>query len=163
MTTSKQGNGATKTRGAKSSGTKASTSKARNVGGKAGRKSVGGAAAPARADAYQLVGFEAVEALRAHTGLERGAMAAFLGVSDKTYKRRSQEGELSPGESLKTEMLQLTLEEARRVFRDEGKAQRWLNTRVVSLGNRRPIDHLDSVQGYERVKETLTKIEYGMY
>jgi len=60
-------------------------------------------------------------------------------------------------------MVDLILEEASRVFRDPELARKWLRSPIVSLDNKRPIDHLDSIGGYERVKDTLGKIEYGMY
>ena len=60
-------------------------------------------------------------------------------------------------------MIVKVLEEAVRVFRDEELARNWLRSPIVSLGNMRPIDHLNSIEGYERVKDTLGKIEYGMY
>ena len=66
-------------------------------------------------------------------------------------------------ESLKTERLHESMAEAIRVFGDPDKAESWMSHPIVSLGGRRPIDCLDEVDGYERVRETLAKIEYGMY
>lgn len=34
---------------------------------------------------------------------------------------------------------------------------------AAAMDKRRPIDHLVSIRGYERVRNTLVKIEYGMY
>lgn len=112
---------------------------------------------------FRLVPYRSLEEVRQAAGLALHDMAIFLGVSDKTLRRRADEGALNPGESLKAEMLMRTLDEARRVFRDDGKARRWITSPIVSLDQRRPLEHLDSIEGYERVKETLTKIEYGMY
>lgn len=67
------------------------------------------------------------------------------------------------GENLHVEMLNEILQEAERVFRDEEIARAWLLTPIISLDNRRPLDHLDSITGYERVKDALGKIEYGQY
>ncbi len=95
--------------------------------------------------------------------MDDAALARFLGVSAKTLARRAQKGVLDEAESMKTEMLAKTFDEARRILGDEGKARRWLASPIVSLDGLRPIDHLDSIDGYERVRETLTKVEYGMY
>ncbi len=103
------------------------------------------------------------ERLRLRLGLETGAMAAFLGVSERTYARRLSEGSLSEHESIPLDMLGETLREAARVFRDEAKAIRWLYRPIVSLDRLPPLAHLRDVQGYERVKRTLAKIEHGLY
>ncbi len=103
------------------------------------------------------------ERLRRRLGLETGAMAAFLGVSERTYARRLSEGGLSEHESIRLDMLGETLREASRVFRDEAKAIRWLYRPIVSLDRLPPLAHLRDVQGYERVKRTLAKIEHGLY
>lgn len=67
------------------------------------------------------------------------------------------------GESLKVEMLASVLEEATRVLHGEEEARHWITTPIISLDQKRPLDHLTSINGYERVKNTLTRIEYGMY
>lgn len=103
------------------------------------------------------------ERLRRRLGLETGAMAAFLGVSERTYARRLSEGSLTEIESIPLDMLGETLREATRVFRDEAKAIRWLYRPIVSLDRLPPLAHLRDVQGYERVKRTLAKIEHGLY
>lgn len=103
------------------------------------------------------------ERLRRSLRLETGAMAAFLGVSERTYARRLSEGSLTEHESIRLDMLGETLREASRVFRDEAKAIRWLYRPIVSLDRLPPLAHLRDVQGYERVKRTLAKIEHGLY
>lgn len=112
---------------------------------------------------YRVVTFRSLEGLARRAGLDETGLAGFLGVSPKTLARRAAKGVLDEAESLKAEMLSNTLNEALRIMGDEAKARRWLNSAVVSLGGLRPIDHLDSIEGYERVRESLTKIEYGMY
>ena len=130
--------------------------------------SVGGAGRT-RLEASWFVGRRAqrssqeAERLRRRLGLETGAMAAFLGVSERTYARRLSEGSLTEHESIPLDMLGETLREATRVFRDEAKAIRWLYRPIVSLDRLPPLAHLRDVQGYERVKRTLAKIEHGLY
>lgn len=86
-----------------------------------------------------------------------------MGVDPRTYARRSQEKHLKRSESKQVELIEGALSEATRVFRDEGLAREWLVSSIISLDNRRPIDHLGSIGGYERVRNTLVKIEYRMY
>ena len=107
--------------------------------------------------------YREAERLREAVGFDPHAMAAFLGISTKTYTRRAETGALGAAESLKVEMLERALAHATRVFGDEHEARSWLDSPIISLDERRPIDHLGTIQGFERVKETLAKIEYGMY
>lgn len=107
--------------------------------------------------------FSRAENVRRKVGFTQQEYADFLGIDPRTYTRRAEEEQLKSGESLQVEMVDKVLEEAARVFRDEELARKWLRSPIISLDNRPPIDHLDSIEGYERVKDTLGKIEYGMY
>src|SRR5690554_2294362 len=107
--------------------------------------------------------FARAESVRQRVGFTQQEYADFLGIDARTYARRAEEDRLRSGESLQVEMVDLVLEEASRVFRDTELARKWLSSPIVSLDNKRPIDYLDSIVGYERVKDTLGKIEYGMY
>lgn len=112
---------------------------------------------------YDIRKYNTAENLRKRLGLDAKSMAGYLGIDEKTYYRRAQAGELKGGESLKVEMLATILEEATRVLRSEDEATHWITTPIISLDNKRPLEHLTSINGYERVKNTLIKIEYGMY
>ncbi len=107
--------------------------------------------------------FTNAEDLRQRLGFDTEAMATYLGVSPRTYARRREKGLLDAAEILRLQMLEEVLREATRVFRDPSRARHWLSTPVASLDRRPPLAHLDSIIGYERVKETLAKIEYGTY
>lgn len=112
---------------------------------------------------YDIRRYATAEKLRKRLGLDAKSMADYLGIDEKTYYRRSRVGELKGGESLKVEMLATILEQAARVLHSEDEATHWITTPIISLDNKRPLEHLTSINGYERVKNTLIKIEYGMY
>jgi uncharacterized protein (DUF2384 family) len=40
---------------------------------------------------------------------------------------------------------------------------RWLHSPVVSLGNIAPLDALTGIRGYEKVRNTLYGLAYGMF
>ena len=112
---------------------------------------------------YEIRRYASAEKLRKRLGLDAKRMAEYLGIDEKTYYRRADKGDLKGGESLKVEMLATILQEAARVLHGEDEAAHWITTPIISLDNKRPIEHLTSINGYERVKNTLAKIEYGMY
>lgn len=115
------------------------------------------------AHSYTLRAYKDAEAIRSRLGLDAKNMARFLGIDEKTYFRRAGPGELKGGESLKVDMLDAIITEATRVLHNEEEALHWILTPIISLDHERPIDLLSSISGYERVKNTLARIEYGMY
>ena len=58
-----------------------------------------------------------------------------------------------------TKILQRCVE----VFEDLEKAKRWLKSPNYALGNQVPLNLLDTTEGIELVRDTLTRIEYGAF
>lgn len=58
-----------------------------------------------------------------------------------------------------TKILQRCVE----VFDDLEKAKRWLKSPNYALGNQIPLNLLDTTEGIELVRDTLTRIEYGAF
>lgn len=90
-------------------------------------------------------------------------MAEYIGVPFRTYQRRAKRGRLDDAESAKVEMMDALLNLGERVLGSPEKAREWLISPILSLGSRRPVDLLDTIRGYERVKNKLLQIEYGTY
>lgn len=89
--------------------------------------------------------------------------AAFLAISPRTLLRRLDNAEFEMGERLKLEMLASVRELALQTFASEESALRWLKTPRPSFSNKTPLQLLDSVSGYERVKSELIGHVYGMF
>lgn len=53
--------------------------------------------------------------------------------------------------------------EARRVFGSRIIANEWLNTPIAALGQKRPIDLLESPEGYRDILNVLKRIEMGEF
>ena len=96
-------------------------------------------------------------------GATEEQMAAYIGVTTRTYQRRAKKGELEDAESAKVEMLDSLLSLGTRVLGDEEAAREWLTSPILSLEGQKPIELLDTVKGYERVKNKLLQIEYGTF
>ena len=58
-----------------------------------------------------------------------------------------------------TKILQRCVE----VFEDLEKAKRWLKSPNYALRNQIPLNLLDTTEGIELVRDTLTRIEYGVF
>lgn len=126
---------------------------------------------------YRLVGVEPMERIGlVRKGLPASAIqsaADYLAMSQKdllaairipvsTVTLRMRERKpLSPDESDKLVRLAEAAKRAIDVFGDEAEGKAWLNDPIVSLGNRRPIDLLDTQDGFDLVMRTLGRIQFG--
>ena len=87
-----------------------------------------------------------------------------IGVSIRTLQRRKENPQpLSEEQGGRTWNFAEVLSQATRVFGSQEEAERWLNSSVLSLSGRRPIDLLATPTGVEMVKTLLTQLEYGVY
>lgn len=107
--------------------------------------------------------FQFSESVRKRLGATGQQMAAYVGVTYRTYQRRAKKGMLEDAESAKVEMLDTLLGLGGRVLGSEDEARQWLTSPILSLDSERPIDLLDTVKGYERVRNKLIQIEYGTF
>ncbi|MBF6594472.1 MAG: DUF2384 domain-containing protein [Thermaceae bacterium] len=114
-------------------------------------------------ESRNAVRFAQAERVGAKVGLSDGALAAFLGISPKTYGRRRRAGALEPGESLRVEMLEQAVRLATEVLGNAERARRWLTQPLVGLGGKAPLELLTSIGGYERVRNSLLRQAYGMF
>jgi putative toxin-antitoxin system antitoxin component (TIGR02293 family) len=79
-----------------------------------------------------------------------------------TVTTRAHEGKrLSPNESDKLVRLAQVVRRSIEVSGDTSEGKAWLNDQVVSLGNRRPVDLLDTQDGFDLVMRTLGRIQFG--
>lgn len=81
-------------------------------------------------------------------------------VSTMTLRTRSRKP-LSPDESDKLVRLAEVIKRAIAVFGDEAEGKAWLNDSVGSLGDQRPVDLLDTQDGFDLVMRTLGGIQFG--
>lgn len=107
--------------------------------------------------------FTLSESVRTRLGVNSVQMAAYIGVTFRTYQRRARKGVLEDAESAKVEMLDSLLKLGGRVLGSEERAGQWLTSPILSLQGQTPIELLDTVRGYERVKNKLLQIEYGTF
>ena len=86
-----------------------------------------------------------------------------LGVHPRTLQRRQESGRLEEAERLKAQMLSETFAFAVAALGGEEEARAWLFAELAALEFKRPIDLLETIRGYERVKALLGQIVFGVY
>lgn len=96
--------------------------------------------------------------------LSRAAFLEAIKIPPSTVERRLRTAEaLTLEESDRVSRVAKVLRRAVEVFGDEAQAKAWMIDSVSSLGGRTPLSLLDTMEGYELVISTLSRIEYGVY
>ena len=103
------------------------------------------------------------ERVQRELNLSDGELSGLLGVSEKTLKRRKQDGSFDRGEALQLEIFGRVLDVAFETFADPDSARAWLRSPVMSLDKKVPISLLTSLEGYERVTNILYRQVDGMF
>lgn len=103
--------------------------------------------------------------------MEQAARALFVSKAEfltalrlpvSTMTRRLKTGaRLSPDESDKVDRVAQAFKRAIELFGNEETARAWMSTKLLALGDRTPLELLDSSAGYEMVLNTLGRIAYG--
>ena len=105
----------------------------------------------------------ALERVREALGAPDVLLARALGVSERTlYRRRKEEGRLTPEESDRLLLLAETVELATEALDDPTEAQRWLREPHSLLAGESPLEHMDTVAGIQEVHTMLLHIEHSM-
>ena len=87
-----------------------------------------------------------------------------LNLSESTFQRRvKNKSLLSVGESEKVVDFSKIIAKGVDVFEDESDFKTWLESPVLALGNKKPIDLLVSSIGREEVLNVLFRIEHGIF
>ncbi|MBC8154315.1 MAG: DUF2384 domain-containing protein [Bacteroidetes bacterium] len=107
-------------------------------------------------------------------GTEAGRVAGLLGVSDKemapllnqsiaTFHRQAKTGRLDAATSERLLLLSQLANYGTTVFQDQGKFTRWLRRPLRLLGERAPLDLMDSPTGVQLIEDILGRIDYGVF
>ena len=87
-----------------------------------------------------------------------------LNLSESTFQRRvKNKSLLSPAESERVIDFSKIIAKGMDVFEDENDFNTWLNSPILALGSKKPLDLLTSSIGREEVLNVLFRIEHGIY
>ena len=90
-------------------------------------------------------------------------LLASLRLPSSTINRKISQGErLSASEADRAARTMLIYAQATDVLEDEKLAAEWLMRPSVQLRNERPLDMLDTQTGFDRVRDILMRLEYGV-
>ena len=103
----------------------------------------------------------AVKSLQTYIGVSDQRMAKFMSITPKTYRSRKDRFKLNEGNQ--AYKLALIVVEAEKAIGDKETALEWLDARQPALGNRVPIDLIQTSAGVQAVEDLLGRITYGVY
>ena len=96
--------------------------------------------------------------------LSNKQFSEMLNLSESTFQRRiKNKSILSAGESEKVVDFSKIIAKGVDVFEDEHDFKTWLESPVLALGNKKPLDLLGSSIGCEEVLNVLFRIEHGIF
>ena len=104
----------------------------------------------------------AMDRIMLHYDITALDMARILHTSDRTMRRYTDESLLNPEQSERLIELAKLYAHGIDVFGSSARFRRWLNSTILSLGNQRPLDLLDTSVGISLVDDTLGRIEHGI-
>lgn len=108
--------------------------------------------------------FAEVEALKKRYSLTDGELLGLLRMNLRTLQRRRKARQpLDAHESAAFIAAARALAYGQEVFGDIEKLMRWVRHPNGSLNRERPLDLLATTTGLQLVRDTLTRIEYGVY
>lgn len=108
--------------------------------------------------------FRTLDSLKAISGLGPAAIAAGIGIPERTLARRKAGGRLSPEESERLLRLALVFEKAVQMFEgDVGAAVRWLSSPKRALANKTPLAYSRTEIGAREVEALIGRMEHGVF
>ncbi len=107
--------------------------------------------------------FAALEHLMKVLALQTDIMSRCLGITTRTLQRRRTQNVLAKQEGAQLVRLARIYQRAAHILGSHEDAVAWLRHSNITLGNKTPLDLMDTPLGEERVHALLSRIEHGVY
>ena len=97
-----------------------------------------------------------------YTGLTTKEISEILPVSERQLSRYKSDHILR--KDISSHLIQLVelFEKGYELFGEE-KFQNWLRSKIIVLGNEKPINYLDTSIGIQMIEDIIGRIEHGVY
>jgi len=97
------------------------------------------------------------------TGLNLSEFSKFLPVSKRTIEKVKEEELLSPQVSDRVLQIATLYQQGIEVFGSTSTFKEWMNSPLIALGSKKPIDYMDNGTGIAIIHDLLGRIEHGVY
>jgi len=99
----------------------------------------------------------------ASTGLNLTQFSALLPVSKRTIEKTKDQELLSPVVSDRVLQIASLYQFGSNVLGDNQQFQEWLQSSLIALGGKKPIDFINNDTGISMVTDLLGRVEHGVY
>lgn len=99
----------------------------------------------------------------AYSGLNLTEFSKLLPVSKRTIEKTKDSDLLNPVVSDRVLQLGALYQYGTEVFGDKDSLKEWINSSLIALGGKKPIDFMNNDTGISMVKDLLGRIEHGVY
>jgi putative toxin-antitoxin system antitoxin component (TIGR02293 family) len=97
------------------------------------------------------------------SGMSLTAFSALLPVSKRTIEKVKDQELLSPQVSDRVLQIASLYQYGSMVLNDRASFQDWLNTSLMALGGKCPLDFMDNDTGISIIRDILGRVEHGVY
>lgn len=97
------------------------------------------------------------------TGLNLSEFSKFLPVSKRTIEKVKEEELLNPQVSDRVLQIATLYQQGIEVFGSTSIFKEWMNSSIIALGSKKPIDFMDNGTGIAIIHDLLGRIEHGVY
>lgn len=104
-----------------------------------------------------------LEAIKSETGFDYRTLSNLLSVSRTTLIKKKGDEKFDQPTSERILILAEFISYGLEVFESREHFSTWMKEPIMALGNKAPIELLDTVYGIEEVKKELDRIEDGVY
>jgi putative toxin-antitoxin system antitoxin component (TIGR02293 family) len=104
-----------------------------------------------------------LEAIKSETDFDYRTLSGLLSVSRTTLIKKKGDERFDQPTSERIMILAELISYGRDVFESRERFNAWIKEPSMALGNKTPLELLDTVYGIEEVKKELGRIEYGVY
>ena len=101
--------------------------------------------------------------IKEHSGLDYDTLSTILAVSRATLINKKGLEKFDTPTSERILLLADTLSYGESVFEDKDRFNSWMKNSNKALGDRAPIQLMDTVYGIQEVKNLIGRIEYGVF
>ena len=105
----------------------------------------------------------AIDRLIDKIGFSEDELAYVLHISKRTLQRRTPREVLNPEQSERIIELSKLYRKGEEVFNGLDLFKEWMNSDILSLGNKKPKEYLDTSIGISILMDELGRIEHGIY
>lgn len=99
----------------------------------------------------------------AYSGLNLTEFSKLLPVSKRTIEKTKDSDLLNPVVSDRVLQLGALYQYGTEVLGDKDSLKEWINSSLIALGGKKPIDFMNNDTGISMVKDLLGRIEHGVY